>query len=472
MVWMSGLALQFVFFSFGRILMYIHQDNMVNESACFEKNQSNLLVIELLNDPVQKNNSRKCVAKVCGLLKDNRFYYEEEKIFIYFKDNRDSGKLAEGSRIITEKPLLPIENFPSFQFDYKKYCSLKHIHSQLFLYDHDFSILTNEKSNRYSNLLSALRNKIVLIIKKYVPDKSQNGLLEALLVGFTEDLDPLLLKSYADSGVVHIIAISGLHLALICQMLQLILKKTGKKKSGSWIKLFVILFCLWAYGILSGASPSVIRADAMFTLALFAKNMGRQNVLFNALAASAFLLICFDPFWIFNTGFQLSYAAVLSLGLFVGPVRAMISLKNKMLVATWDAASVSIAAQILTTPISIYYFHQFPIYFLIANLLAVPLSSLILIGGILLCICSPVQLAAQWMGRLLGFLVRLLNGFISNVSHLPGAVVGNIEYNLTGVILLYFIFLCFYRYLVSRKKGWLFTGLVGITLFQFICLIQ
>lgn len=472
MIWMSGLALQFVFFSFGRMLMYLHQDKPVKESACFEKNQSNLLVIELLNDPVQKKSSHKCIAKVCGLLKNNTGYYEEEKILLYFKDNSGSEKLSEGSRIITDKPLLSIENFPSFHFDYKKYCSLKHIHSQLILNDHDFFILPNENPNPYSNPLPALRNKIVLIIKKYVPDKSENGLLEALLVGFTDDLDPLLLKSYAASGVVHIIAISGLHLALICQILQLILRKTGNKKSGSWIKLCVILFCLWAYGILSGASPSVIRADAMFTLALFAKNIGRQNTLFNALAASAFLLICFDPFWIFDTGFQLSYAAVLSLGLFSVPIRGMVSLKNKMLAATWDAVSVSMAAQILTTPISIYYFHQFPTYFLIANLLAVPLSSMILVGGIFLCVCSPVQPAGQWMGSLVGFLVRLLNGFISQVSHLPGAVIGNIECNLTGLILLYFIFFCFFRYLISKQKGWLFTGLGGVTLFQFIRLIQ
>jgi competence protein ComEC len=472
MVWMSGLALQLVFFSFGRILMYLHQDKLVIESACFEKNKSNLLMVELLNDPVQKKNRLKGIAKVRALLKNDTSYYEEEKILIYFNDNRDSEKLTEGSRILTERALLPIENFPSFGFDYRKYCSLKHIHSQLFLNQHDYSILPKEKSNPYSSVLSALRKKIVLVIKTNVPDKSESGLLEALLVGFTDDLDPAILRSYADSGVVHIIAISGLHLALICQILQLVLQKTGKEKSARWIKLFVILICLWTYGILSGASPSVIRADAMFTLVLFAKNIFRQAVLFNTLAASAFLLICFDPFWIFDTGFQLSYAAVLSLGLFSKPVRGMIRLKNKMLKALWDAASVSIAAQILTTPISIYYFHRFPSYFLFANLLAVPLSSIILICGIFLCLCAPVQPVAQWIGRLLGFLIRLLNGFIEKVSHLPGAVLGNLNYNLISIILLYFILFSFYHYLRRKEKGWLFAGLGSIPVFQIIRLIQ
>ena len=143
-----------------------------------------------------------------------------------------------------------------------------------------------------------------------------------------------------------------------------------------------------------------------------------------------------------------------------------------MLAAIWDAGSVSIAAQILTTPISIYYFHRFPVYFLIANLLAVPLSSIILVLGIFLCICSPVHPAAQLMGSLLELLVRLLNGFISKVARLPGAVLSDLNYNLTGVILSYFVIFCFYRYLSRKEKGWLFTGLGGISLFQFIRLIQ
>ena len=233
-------------------------------------------------------------------------------------------------------------------------------------------------------MLGKLRKKILGIIKKQIPSGSENSLLEALMVGYTDDLDPGLLKSYADSGVIHIIAISGLHLALIFHILQLVLKRTGQKKTGRWIKLAGILLVLWGYSFLSGSSPSVIRSAMMFSLVLFGRNIFREAVLYNILCASAFLLICFDPNWIWDTGFQLSYAAVLSLRLFSKPVKDLIPLQNKFLAALWDAGSVSIAAQILTTPVSIFYFHRFPSYFLIANLLAVPLSSAILVGGILL----------------------------------------------------------------------------------------
>ncbi len=291
------------------------------------------------------------------------------------------------------------------------------------------------------------------------------------MVGFTDDLDPGILKSYADSGVIHIIAISGLHLALICHILQLALQKTGRKKYSKWIKLVLIVTSLWGYSVLSGASPSVIRAAAMFTLVLFARNILRETVFINTLASSAFLLLCYDPNWIWDIGFQLSYAAILSLSLFSKPLRELLPLKNKILASVWNAASVSLAAQILTTPLSIYYFHQFPSYFLIANLLAVPLSSGILIGGILLSIFSFILPFGQFIGWILGLLIHFLNGFIFYIAKLPGAVITQLTLTLPQLILFYFIIFCFYRFLILKQKNWLFAGLGIICMSQIILLI-
>ena len=245
---------------------------------------------------------------------------------IYFNHDRLSDRLTGSSWIITNKILQPVENFMSLDFDYKKFCRLRHIYSQLYLKENEYSIVHYTETKSALSMLDSVRKKILVIIKKYVPSKSENSLLEALMVGFTDDLDPVLLKSYADTGVIHIIAISGLHLALICQFLQIILFQKGQNKSGRWIKLLVTIICLWGYSLLSGASPSVIRAAGMFSLALFARNIFRETTLYNILAASAFLLICYDPYWIFDTGFQLSYAAVLSLGLFSKPIRDFLPL--------------------------------------------------------------------------------------------------------------------------------------------------
>ena len=463
--WVSGFAIQFIFFALAAILLHIHRDILVEPGAGYSKNHPDILLLQLLSDPVPKKNSIKCVARVSWLIKGQTCLQENEKVIVYI-NKLDPGQLSGGSVIIIRKALQPIENPGASDFDYKKYCRLRHIYAEVFLKENEYSVVNQKKENSIFTILAALRKKIRIIIKNWIPLKSENSLLEALLVGFTDDLDPGILKSYADSGVIHIIAISGLHLALICHILQLALKKTRQNKAGRWAKLICIITILWGYSLLSGASPSVIRSAMMFSLVLFGRNIFRESVLYNSLAASAFLLLCFDPNWIWDTGFQLSYAAVLSLRLFSKPVRELIPLQNKILSGIWDAASVSIAAQVLITPVSIFYFHRFPSYFLIANLVAVPLSSGILVGGIFLTSCSWIQPVGKWTGWLLGSGIGFLNGFIHRISQLPGAVISPLTLSMPQLILSYFIIFCFYHFLRGKGKSWLFTGLGAICLFQ------
>jgi len=471
--WVAGLAIHIALFSMARILIHVHQDTRTDQSACYIKGQSNPLLVRLLGDPVQKQKSFKCLAQVNWLTKDHTCFNENERIFIYFSKKPDPRQYSSGSLIIFRKELRPIENFKSSSdFDYKKYCHLRHTYSQVFLKENEYSLIDNENEISLFSVFNSLREKLLIIMKKYLPDKPGYSLLEALMVGFTDDLDPGLLKSYADSGVIHIIAISGLHLALICYILQLALQKTGSNKFSKWIKLALIISSLWGYSLLSGASPSVIRSAGMFTIVLFGRSIFRDIIFINTLAASAFLLLCFEPNWIWDVGFQLSYAAVLSLSLFSKPLREILHLQNKILASIWNAASVSLAAQVLTTPLSIYYFHQFPSYFLIANLLAVPLSSGILIGGILLCSFSFIFPLGQLIGWLLGLLINFLNGFIFYISKLPGSVISHLTLTLPQLILFYFIIFCFYRFLFLKQKNWLLAGLGSICLFQIIGLFD
>ncbi len=467
-VWIAGLVIQFTLMSTGCMLMHLHRDIQIGDAPFIVKKHPHYYLLLLDTDLLLKKESYKCSAVINMMIENQMGYYEKEKILVYFNKKSKAVQLTRGSRILIQKPVHPIENFNLSEFDYKKYCHSKHIYAQVFLNENDFTIIPIENENRIYSGLDSLRKRLINTIKYHIPNKSEYGLLEALLVGYTDDLDRGILASYADSGVIHIIAISGLHLALICHFLQLFLQGAGRKKSGKWIKLTILITCLWGYSMLSGASPSVIRAAAMFSLVLFAKNIFRENTLNNMLAASAFLLICFDPYWIWDTGFQLSYAAVLSLGLFAMPLRNLLLVQNKILAAIWNAASVSISAQILTTPLSIYYFHRFPSYFLVANLVAVPVSSVILAGGILLCLSSPIHLAARLLGSIVALLIHILNEFIRSISRLPGAVIGKLDFSLAQLILIYIVLFCFYWFWLVQDKRWLFAGLVTICIFQLL----
>ena len=471
MDWIAGMAIQLAIFSFGRMVMHFHQDIPVEQSSCFSKKPANCLLLRLLSDPVPKQNSWKVVARVSWLCKNQCCYFENEQILVYFNKKLDARQVSSGSLILFRKELQPIRNEKTTDFDYKGFCRLRHIYGQVFLNKDEFVQVGHEQEKTIISSLDSFRRKLLIILKKQIPRESENGFLEALLFGYTVDLDPGLLKSYADTGVIHIIAISGLHLALICQLLQMAIQTLGRRKSGQWLKFIVVVTCLWAYSLFSGASPSAIRAAAMFSLVLFARNILREAVLFNTLAASAFILLCFDPAWLWDTGFQLSYAAVLGLRLFAIPLQALIPVQNKILKVIWKAASVSIAAQVLTTPVSIFYFHRFPVYFLVANLVAVPLSSGILLGGIGLCICYRIQPVADFLGWMLGAWIQVLNGIIRYISKLPGSVISQLTLTIPQLIVMYIIIFCFHRFLSRKQKPWFLAGLSAIVLFQFIRLI-
>ncbi|HET7002525.1 MAG TPA: ComEC/Rec2 family competence protein, partial [Puia sp.] len=299
-----GIAAQSIFIFLGCILMHLHQDKPLTEAEYNQNGNRNYLIIQMMTNPVQKRSSYKCLARIECLIKDQTCFYQNEKVLIYFNSKQFSPQVTGSSWIITDKILQPIENLKSLDFDYKKYCRQRHIYSQLYLRENEYSLFPHAETKSALTFLDSLRKRILAVIKQRIPSKSENSLLEALMVGFTDDLDPDLLKSYADTGVIHIIAISGLHLALICQFLQFVLLPKRKNKYIRWAKLIVLVTCLWSYSLLSGASPSVIRAAGMFSITLFARNIFRETTLYNILAASAFLLLCFDPFWIFDTGFQ------------------------------------------------------------------------------------------------------------------------------------------------------------------------
>jgi competence protein ComEC len=467
----AGISIQLAFFSLGRILESCHRDIQVDQIPGSEK--SEFLIVQLLNDPVQKNKSKKCIGRILLTCKRHICFKENEKILLFFKTKINPQNISAGTVIVIKKDLRPIENFKSFpDFNYVRYCELRHIYGQVFLNQNQFAIIGFEYKNSFLLFGEELRTRLLDIIKTRITSRSEKSFLEALMLGFTEDLDPALLKSYADSGVIHIIAISGLHLALIFQILQQMLRAFPEKKKTRWIKLFLILTVLWGYSFLSGASPSVVRSALMFSFVLCSKNIFREVSLFNTLAGSAFLLLCFDPGWIWDIGFQLSYAAVLSLRLFSKPIREIVFPRNKVLIYLWDAISISVAAQILTTPVSIFYFHRFPCYFLIANLLAVPLSSLILIGGILLFFFSFNGPVAQFLGNLLGMLIRLLNDYIVYVSRLPGAVWRELYPSISEMIVTYVILFCLYWLLKNKTTNWLIACLTAICLFECLRLIS
>jgi competence protein ComEC len=328
-----------------------------------------------------------------------------------------------------------------------------------------YKVLPQNETHFLGNLLLKCKDAVLHSLRTFIKGPKELGLAEALLIGYKDDLDKSLVQSYSNTGVVHIIAISGLHLGLIYLLLVGFTKPLASARGLSWLRFIIIVSSLWGFSIIVGAQPSVLRSAVMFSCLALGDLMGRKSSVYNSLALSAFILLCINPFWLWDVGFQLSYTAVLSIVIFFRPVYNAFYIQNKGLDAFWKLNAVTLAAQVLTLPIILFHFHQFPLLFLIANMVAVPLSSAILIGELILLSLSFLPFLAHRVGAILEGMIRFMNGYVEHLDSLPFAVWNGFSLSLMQVILLYGFIAGTAYWLFEKRKSTLWYALACLLLF-------
>jgi competence protein ComEC len=433
----NGLAITVLFISVGGLLAWYkdirHDKNWFGNHY---KNEA-ALVLTLQESPVEKTKSFKANASVDFILNNDTSIKTNGTIIIYFKKDSTTGELKYGSQLIVRKSLQEIKNSGNpGGFDYKRYSLFQSITHQVYLKENEFIVLPGENKTRFKEFIFSTREKILNILRANIKGEKELGLAEALLIGYKDDLDKTLVQSYSNTGVVHVIAISGLHLGLIYWLLLKLFWPLQKRRNTKWLRPVLIIAGLWLFSLLAGMQPSVIRSAVMFTCIVLGETWTRKSSIYNTLAFSAFLLLFINPYWLWDVGFQLSYIAVLSIVIFMRPIYNWFYVKNKALDFIWKLNAVTLAAQILTVPVSIYHFHQFPTSFLFTNFIAVPLSSLILLGEIFLCIVSFIPAVALVVGKILYWLIWVMNTYVERIEKLPYALWDGLQISIPQVALL------------------------------------
>src|SRR6188768_1391828 len=438
---LNGIAVIILFIALGGLLSWYK--NIQHDENWFGKKykNENALIVTLIENPVEKTKSYKANASVDLILQNDSCIKTNGTIILYFKKDSTLSTLEYGSQLIITKPLQEIKNSGNpGGFNYKRYSLFQGITHQVYLKENEFEILPTTNKNFFRQFINESRANVLSILRKNIKGEKELGLAEALLIGYKDDLDKTLVQSYSNTGVVHIIAISGLHLGLIYWLLILLFNPLQKRKINPiairWLRPVFILTGLWLFSLLAGAQPSVLRSAVMFTCIVLGDSFTRKSSIYNTLALSAVLLLCINPYWLWDVGFQLSYAAVLSIVIFMQPIYHWFYTKNKLLDLIWKLNAVTIAAQILTVPVGIYHFHQFPLNFLFTNLLAVPLSSFILLDEILLCIISFIPPLAALTGKFICWLIWLMNSYIERIEMLPFSLLDGLQISIIQSILL------------------------------------
>jgi len=460
----QGILISLLLFLLGSFMTW--QKDVRSNSDWYGKytSQKSLMVATIAEPLQEKAKSFKAIVNANAVIINKKELKTTGKVLIYFSKDSASQNLKYGDRIVVNKVLSPIRNSGNpASFDYKQYCAFQQLHHQVYLKENEWILLPGKNKNLWRSFLFSIREKVVSILDKYLGKTDESSIAKALLIGYKVDLDKDLVQAYSSAGVVHIIAISGLHMGIIYAVLLWLFTLLPFTKKSKLLRLTFILAGLWLFALLTGASSSVVRAALMFSFIIVGNAFGKTGSVYNSIAASTFFLLCFNPFILWDVGFQLSYLAVLGIVIAQKPISSWFYFKNKLLKRSWQLAAVSLSAQLFTFPLCLYYFHQFPLLFLLSNLVAIPLATLALCASLILILISPVTIAAFYFAKILYAIIWLLNHSVLFFNSIPYSLWTDISISVIETFLLYSI-LTSAAFAVIRKNKTAFKYAIGFLL--------
>ena len=445
-----GLVISLIFLSFGYTFLISSTEK--NKSNHINHLDSiNFYTARVISDPLLKGNFLRMKVEV-ETTNIEEWINASGKVFLYIKqpvkDFIEIGDklLIKGSPKAVRSPLNPME------FDYRQYLAFNNIHHQQFVSEGQWVLF--EKSSGHSILSMSIkaRNKLESILVKYITGPEELAIAKALILGNKEDLDKPTKEVYAKAGAMHVLAVSGLHVGIIYMVLLFVL---GQRKSNgsysAWVAAIVILV-LWTYAFITGLSPSVLRAVTMFSFLALAQAFNRKSNSINTLAISAIILLLVNPYMIMYVGFQLSYVAVIGIILMYPKVQSWFTPSNWVLRMIWQITAISLVAQLVTSPLSAYYFHRFPTYFFISNLIIIPAATVIVWGGLaLLAFGSIASTFGLIIGGGLKMLIHAVNSSLQWVSSLPWADINDLAPAIHHTLLLYGLIIFMFLYTGTKR---------------------
>ncbi len=460
---LTFLLLSIIMFFSGSAISYF--DDVRNNTAWFgnNTNTANVYLARITDIPSEKERSWKVPVSIESVIKDGKATKASGNAFLYLYKSNLTMLLHKGDSILVPGNWQPIKNAGNpFEFNYAANCRRNGIYYQQFCSVYNIRLYAANDPSAAS-FIDKGHDWCMQQLDKYITETKTKGLMQAMLLGDEVNLDEELLQSYSETGIVHIIAISGGNVAIFFIVISWLFWWLKHKKH-LWVKYAIALPLVWIYVLMAGAAPSAIRAAVMFSLLAFSIMFQKNNNSLNQLLATAFVLLCAQPEWLFSLGFQLSFVAVLSLILFYKWVYKWISPANKIAALLWSVVAASIAAELLVAPLVIYYFHMFPLLFIVANVAAYLFMSLVLVLGIAIIALSFIPAVAQFIGACTVWIVTFFDKIVVWLQGFNPASFHFIMLQDVELLLVYVIITGAVLFLIKRQKAALFMSLAGACL--------
>ena len=414
----------------------------------------------------EKERSWKMEARILEIYTDT-WVVNTGKVVLYFSKEGFPRPFQYGDVLLVKgQPQRPEASANPGEFDYREFLASKNIYHQHFLRGGEVAKTGNAPPSRFKAFAFRGRAWAETVLQEFVRGHHEQAVASALVLGVTDGLDNELRNAYAATGAMHILAVSGLHVSILYLILLWIMKPFNRFPGGRWVVAFAALLMLWLYASVTGLSPSVLRAVTMFSFLALARPWARSTNIYNTLAVSAFCLLLVDPSLVRSVGFQLSYFAVLGIVYLYPRILVLWEPNHSLTAKIWKITTVSVAAQIATFALGLLYFHQFPNYFLLSNLLVVPLASVVLVLGLLVLGASLVPPLATAIGFCLELTLRFLNNVVFTLEGFPFSLTKNVYISVwqCGLIIVFImVVLALIRY---RKFSYMIAAFLTVAAFS------
>jgi competence protein ComEC len=450
------------------------QTNYQNQQSFYGNlvtTDSTITCLAVLTDiPIEKEKFIKSEVSLKAIKTKNEYVPTKGKVLVYFKKNTLSQNLKAGEYLILKTKLLAIQP-PSnpFQFNYKNYLSNKQIYHQCFIDSaYFFSISKSGSLNFLIEKSLQIKDRILCLLKTSGLTKNAFSICSALITGYDEDVDKSVMDAFSHSGTLHILSVSGLHIGLIYSVLSFLFKLIDPTRKYKKIQFLMVSVILWAFALVTGFSAPVLRSVIMFNLFGFGKLFFRNNSKnqLNILLATAFFLLLYNPFFIKDIGFILSFTALAGIILFQPGFNNLYTPENFYLNYIWQSLTASTSATIGTLPITLLYFKQFPIWFAISNLVVVPLTFILMLLALLIVL--KVSYIPLIVNTLIDFLIRFMNLF----NHKGIGYIDEIDVNLTDAFFITSFLFLLPLIIKYRRYSYVLATLFLLLIWQLIALFS
>lgn len=428
---LTGISILLFFFFLGALLSILNNETL--KSDYFARNNYKILKIWVNDEPEQTNDIVRFKARVVSGYKNSKQIKLSGQLLLALKvDSIQPIYLKYGDELLVSAKYLEVEPpYNPAEFDFKSWLASQNIYQQTFINQNHVLKTNRNIGNRIIKFALDLREKQVARYRKMIKNDEAFAVASTLILGYRADLSKETLAAYSKTGTIHALSVSGSHVAIIFFVLDICLAFLDKKR---WLRIFKFVFIcslIWGYALITGLSPSVVRAAIMINIFIVARTFAKNKNSYNTLAFAAFCQLVYNPFLIWDVGFQLSYISVFGLIYLQPKIYKWIYVKNKILNKVWELIALSLAAQLVTFPLCIYYFHQFPVYFLLGNLfISIPLLFIMLLGiAILIPIVDKISPLVEWI-------IVTTNTVLKWIADLPFSTFSSVWISLTEFILL------------------------------------